>query len=163
MLICNVNIFSSLAFWKTFATIDHHVTFTDTRDILPAHTQPPALAFTPASIKDTRSRKVSHAQILLHISNVLCWYTTLRHFIIFHSPGMKISAFHWTFPKRSPRPRGGGKRGRNALVSKRASGLKAARGAGGEGSRSFLRLPLGVATTLMQQRLRQEQKQVKKN
>ncbi len=75
---------------------------------------------------------------------------------------MKISAFHWTFPKRSPRPRDGGNRGRNGRVSKRTSGLKAARGAGGDGSRSFLRLPLGVATTLMQQRLRQEQKQVQK-
>ena len=127
---------------------------------MPAHTQPPTLTFTPVSIKHTRSRKVSHAQILPHMSNVLCWYTTLRYFIIFYSPGMKISAFHWTFPKRSPRPRG--KRGRNGLVSRRASRLKAARGAGGEGRKSFLRLPLGVATTLMQQRLRQEQKQVQK-
>jgi hypothetical protein len=74
------------------------------------------------------------------IFDVLCWYTTLRYFIIFLFPGMNISAFHWTFAKRSPRPRGAGKRGLNGRVSKGASGLKAARAAG-EGSRSFLRLP----------------------
>lgn len=63
-------------------------------------------------------------------------------------PGMPTGSFHWTYPRIS---------GKGTVGPPAKLAGKAGRRAGPQ--RNFLRLPVGVATTLMRQRLKEEQKQ----